>query len=129
MYPIHNIARQLHFGIIKGIGESMQQTRALAIRIAKNSGRGCFVTGHRVMHGHKVSHSKIKTNRVFKSNISYKNKFVDENIGTRRIRLSRRGERTILKYGGLKNFVLNCKRRKLTLSALQLRNELLAVSE
>ena len=103
----------------------MQQTRALALKTAKSSDRGCFITGHRIMRGHKVSNSNIKTNRLFKANISYKNKLIDDEMGFRKIRLSRRGERTITKYGGLKEFVLKCRPRKLTQSALQLRKEIL----
>jgi len=105
----------------------MQQTRKLAVSQAKESTRGCFVTGHRIMKkAHLVSHSKIKTPRIFSANLSYKNKLVDETIGYRRIKLSRRGERTLLKYGGLKEFVLKAKKRKLTLAALELKKEILA---
>jgi large subunit ribosomal protein L28 len=111
--------------IIPKLGEKMN--RKLAIERARNCNRGCLVTGLRVMHGHKVSNSNIKNHRLFKANISKKN-LISDILGVRRVRISRRGERTIEKYGGLDKFLLNYKKRKMPMQALTLRKELLAVT-
>jgi len=97
--------------------------RKLAIQRAQNSTRGCLVTGLRVMHGHKVSNSNRKTKRLFKANISHKHLY-SETLGTCKVRISRKGERTIEKYGGLDNFLLSCKKRKMTMQAALLRKKL-----
>lgn len=102
--------------------------RKLAIERAKSCNRGCMVTGLRVMHGHKVSNSNRKTHRLFKTNISQKNIF-SESLGSCRVRISRRGERTIEKYGGLDMFLLNYKKRKMPLQALTLRKKLLDLKQ
>ena len=97
--------------------------RKLAIQKAKESTRGCLVTGLRIMHGHKVSNSNRKTKRLFKANISHKN-LHSEALGMCKVRISRKGERTIEKYGGLDNFLSKCKKRNLTLQAINLRKKL-----
>jgi large subunit ribosomal protein L28 len=102
--------------------------KKLAIKRAKNCNRGCLVTGLRVMHGHKVSNSNRKTHRLFKANISYKNLF-SEALGSCRVRISRRGERTVEKYGGLDMFLLNYKKSKMPLQALLLRSKLLNLKQ
>lgn len=105
----------------------MSNTRKLAIKRAQQEKRGCLVTGIRVMHGHNVSKSNVKTKRLFKANISDKNLFSPV-LGAQKVKISRRGERTIDKYGGLDNFLLKCKKRNLTLSALKLKDKLLQAS-
>lgn len=105
----------------------MSQAKKLAIERARECNRGCFVTGLRVMHGHKVSNSNRKIKRLFKQNLSYKS-LLSDTTGYHRVRISRRGERTIEKYGGLDKFLMNYKPRKMTFAALNLRKVLLRSS-
>lgn len=102
----------------------MSKSDDLAIARSQTSNRGCFVNGLRVMHGHKISHSNIKTNRLFKQNLSNKNVF-SELLGHQKIKISTRGQRTIEKYGGLDLFLTNYKKRKMTYGALKMRKLLL----
>jgi len=98
--------------------------RKLAIQRAKTNLRGCLVTGLRVMHGNNVSHSNRKVKRLFKANISKKT-IISESLGAKLVRISRRGERTIEKYGGLDKFLATAKNRKLTMQAMILKRELM----
>ena len=95
--------------------------RKLAIKRAQERKIGCFITGARVQHGHNVPNSNQKTKRLFKQNIAKKN--IHSNaLGSVHIKISTRGLRTINKYGGIDNFVLNAKNRKLTMAAKQMRS-------
>jgi large subunit ribosomal protein L28 len=94
--------------------------RQLAIRKAKLVERGCFVTGVRVLFGHNVSKSNAKTQKIFKANIS-KKKYISDTLGTVYLKISRRGERTVEKYGGIDCFLRDYKKRKMTLSAMKMK--------
>lgn len=96
--------------------------RKLAILNAKREERGCLVTGIRRMHGHNVSNSNVKTPKIFKQNIS-KQKMHIEDFGEVRVSISARGIRTIRKYGGLRQFLQNCKPRNMTLMAERLKRK------
>ena len=100
----------------------------LAIQKAKQSERGCFVTGVRVMFGHNVSKSNVKTQKIFKQNIG-KKKMISPTLGEINLKISRRGERTILKYGGIDSFLRKYSERKMTLSALKLKSRLVSFQE
>ncbi len=78
------------------------------------------------MYGHNVSHANNKTLKIFKPNISYKRLF-SEKLGNVRVKISRRGERTIEKYNGIDSFVLNYK--KLTQDAENFKKRLLKYSK
>ena len=103
------------------------KARSLALERAKHCNRGCFVTGLRVLHGHNVSNSNIKTHRLFKQNISNK-KIYSDAMGQQELKISRRGQRTIEKYGGLDMFLKNYKPRKMTFAALQMRKTFLKMN-
>lgn len=102
--------------------------RKLAIERAKKEERGCFITGIRVLFGHNVSKSNVKTRKIFKANIS-KKKFISDTLGVLYLKVSRRGERTIEKHGGIDLFLQNYKKRKMTLSAMKLQKEFMQVQQ
>ncbi len=86
--------------------------------------RDCLVTGYRIQHGHNVSHANNKTKRVFLANV-FSKYILSEIIGKVKVSISHRGERTIDKYGGLDQFLLTSKSRKLTLNAKILRKQVI----
>lgn len=104
------------------------KARKLAIDRAKVAKRGCFVTGMRVLFGHNVSNSNVKTRKIFKQNLTKKT-LNTEKLGKVVLAISRRGERTIEKYGGLEQFLSKCKSRKLTLAAVDMKKRMNAVSK
>ncbi len=84
---------------------------------------GCLITGCRTQYGNNVSHAKNRTGRLFLSNIFSKYIF-SEVMGKVKVRISHRGERTVDKYGGLDQFLLNAKNRRLTLDAKSMKSKL-----
>ncbi|QEK37844.1 50S ribosomal protein L28 [Candidatus Cytomitobacter indipagum] len=86
--------------------------------------RICLVTGHRVQHGHNVSHANNKTKRLFLPNLHSKNVVSEIRKKEIKILISHRGERTMTKYGGFDQFLLNAKNRKLTVDAKEQKRKL-----
>ena len=85
----------------------------------------CAVTGKKKMYGNKVSHANNKTKRVF--DINLKNVALkSEGLGRIvKFRATTNGIRTIEKFGGLDNFLMNAKTRNLTPEFLKLRDTML----
>jgi large subunit ribosomal protein L28 len=86
--------------------------------------RFCEITGSIPAVGHNVSKSNIKTKRMFVPNlkdVSFKSEILSKNIT---MRVNVRGMRTVMKHGGLDNFLLTTKVNNLTLSCQKLRRQL-----
>ena len=85
--------------------------------------RKCSILGVGPMYGHNVSHANNRTKRVFLpnlQNISY----ISEVMGKIRLRVSVKAHRSILKKGGLDEFLLNTDSRNLADSAVKLKKTL-----
>ncbi len=95
--------------------------RKLAMQRAQNRVIGCFITGARVQHGHNVPNSNHKTKKIFKANDRNMSVY-SEALGKIKVKMSTRGLRTVAKYGGIDNFVLKAKNRKLTLAAKRMKS-------
>ncbi|QEK38344.1 large ribosomal subunit protein bL28 [Candidatus Cytomitobacter primus] len=85
--------------------------------------RDCLITGYRIQFGHNVSHANNKTRRIFLANVHSKY-ILSEKMGKVKVSISHRGERTLDKYGGLDQFLLNAKNRRLTVDAKVLKRKL-----
>ncbi|MEE3329422.1 MAG: 50S ribosomal protein L28 [Myxococcota bacterium] len=83
--------------------------------------RVCQLTGKKPQFGHNVSHSNRKTNRRFLPNIQ-KVSLTSEALGRDvSMKVSTRALRTVLKKGGLDQFLLQTEDQKLPEAALRLK--------
>ena len=83
--------------------------------------RVCQLTGKKPQFGHNVSHSNRKTNRRFLPNIQTVS-LTSEALGRDvSMKVSTRALRTVLKKGGLDQFLLQTEDRKLPETALKLK--------
>ena len=83
--------------------------------------RVCQLTGKKPQFGHNVSHSNRKTNRRFLPNIQ-KVSLASEALGRDvSMKVSTRALRTVLKKGGLDQFLLQTADQKLPDGALKLK--------
>jgi large subunit ribosomal protein L28 len=83
--------------------------------------RVCQLTGKKPQFGHNVSHSNRKTNRRFLPNIQ-KVSFASEALGRAvSMKVSTSALRTVLKKGGLDQFLLQTADQKLPDGALKLK--------
>lgn len=85
--------------------------------------RQCAITGAMTKRGNNVSHANNKTKRNFRANI-HTQKFVVEGLGVRTLKICPRGQRTIVKAGGLLEFLKTSPKRKLTPVALKMKSQL-----
>lgn len=84
--------------------------------------RVCQLTGKKPQFGHNVSHSNRKTNRRFLPNIQ-KVSLTSEALGRDvSMKVSTRALRTVLKKGGLDQFLLQTADQKLPDTALKLKH-------
>lgn len=74
----------------------------------------CEITGKRKLKGNRVSHANNKTRHFQKPNIQEKRMFIPELGLFYKIKATTRGLRTIDKYGGLSQFVLQKDAEKLS---------------
>ena len=85
--------------------------------------RICQLTGKKPQFGHNVSHSNRKTNRRFLPNIQ-KVSLTSEALGRDvSLKVSTRALRTVVKKGGLDQFLLQTDDRKLPDEALRLKRQ------
>ena len=83
--------------------------------------RVCQLTGKKPQFGHNVSHSNRKTNRRFLPNIQ-KVSLTSEALGRDvSLKVSTRALRTVVKKGGLDQFLLQTADQKLPEEALRLK--------
>ena len=86
--------------------------------------RRCELTGTGVQSGHNVSHSNRKTNRRFLPNIQ-KVSLASTALGRDvTLKVSTRALRTVVKKGGLDQFLLKTDDRKLPEEALRLKRRI-----
>ena len=86
--------------------------------------RVCFISGSKTSFGNQVSKSNIKTSRMYKPNLHYKD-FFSEILGVNlNLRVSTRGLRTVYKHGSIDNFLLTTKSLNLTPDALAFKRKL-----
>lgn len=86
--------------------------------------RTCDLTDVKVMSGNNVSHSKRKTKRKFVPNLhklSLKSDIVGVNI---KLKIASKTLRTVNKYGGLDNFLLEYRFAKLSEKAALIRRKI-----
>ena len=87
-------------------------------------GRTCQLTGKGPQSGHNVSHSNRKTNRRFLPNIQ-KVSLASAALGRDvTLKISTRALRTVLKKGGLDQFLLKTADQKLPEEALRLKRQI-----
>jgi large subunit ribosomal protein L28 len=87
-------------------------------------GRSCQLTGKKPQSGHNVSHSNRKTNRRFLPNIQ-KVSLASAALGRDvSLKVSTRALRTVVKKGGLDQFLLQTDDRKLPDEALRLKRQI-----
>ena len=87
-------------------------------------GRSCQLTGKKPQSGHNVSHSNRKTNRRFLPNIQ-KVSLASAALGRDvTLKVSTRALRTVVKKGGLDQFLLETDDRKLPVEALRLKRQI-----
>ena len=86
--------------------------------------RSCQLTGKKPQSGHNVSHSNRKTNRRFLPNIqkiSLSSAALGRDIS---LKVSTRALRTVVKKGGLDQFLLQTDDRKLPPEALRVKRQI-----
>ncbi len=86
--------------------------------------RKCELTGTQVQFGNNVPKSNKKTRRTFLPNvqsISFRSEILGQNV---KLHLTSRTIRTVLKHGGLDNYLLTTKANHLTEFGLQLKHKL-----
>ena len=82
--------------------------------------RSCQLTGKKPQSGHNVSHSNRKTNRRFLPNLQ-KMSLASATLGRDvSLKISTRALRTVVKKGGLDQFLLQTDDRKLPVEAREL---------
>jgi large subunit ribosomal protein L28 len=87
-------------------------------------GRSCQLTGKKPQTGHNVSHSNRKTNRRFLPNIQ-KVSLASAALGRDvTLKVSTRALRTVVKKGGLDQFLLQTDDHKLPEEALRLKRRI-----
>jgi large subunit ribosomal protein L28 len=69
--------------------------------------RACELTGETLQFGNKVSHSNRKSRRTFLPNLHVVTLFSDTLGVDISLRLKTKTLRTVMKYGGLDNFLLS----------------------
>ena len=87
-------------------------------------GRSCQLTGKKPQSGHNVSHSNRKTNRRFLPNIqrvSLASAALGRDVS---LKVCTRALRTVVKKGGLDQFLLQTDDRKLPVEALRLKRQI-----
>ncbi len=85
--------------------------------------RKCILTNRSSQFGNNVSNSQRKTRRKFETNIQ-NSTFTSEYLGKIQLKVVPRTIRTVDFKGGIDNFLLNSKAKKLSLEALKLRNRI-----
>ena len=86
--------------------------------------RSCQLTGKKPQSGHNVSHSNRKTNRRFLPNIQ-KISLASATLGRDvSFKISTRALRTVVKKGGLDQFLLQTDDRKLPEAALRVKRQI-----
>jgi len=86
--------------------------------------RSCQLTGKKPQSGHNVSHSNRKTNRRFLPNIQ-KISLASATLGRDvSLKISTRALRTVVKKGGLDQFLLQTDDRKLPPEALRVKRQI-----
>lgn len=76
------------------------------------------------MFGHNVSNANNKTAKVFQPNLHMKRIYSDTLAGYVRLKVSSNGMRTIVKHGGLDEFLSSTLNRKLTPECKKLKREI-----
>mmetsp|Transcript_13445 Transcript_13445/g.53426 ORF Transcript_13445/g.53426 Transcript_13445/m.53426 type:complete len:150 (-) Transcript_13445:30-479(-) len=74
--------------------------------------RGLYA-GKQIMTGHSISHSNRRTNRRWLPNVHKKTYYSDLLDASFKIPVTTRAMRTIDKYGGLDNYILQSKEKRL----------------
>ncbi|MDR0423509.1 MAG: 50S ribosomal protein L28 [Rickettsiales bacterium] len=88
--------------------------------------KSCELTGQKVVAGKNVSHTKGHTTRTSRDfipnlkNVTLKSFVLDKNVA---LKIATGTLRTINKYGGFDNFIINYKKSKLTDKAKKIRKE------
>jgi len=86
--------------------------------------RSCQLTGKKPQSGHNVSHSNRKTNRRFLPNLQ-KVSLASATLGRDvSLKISTRALRTVVKKGGLDQFLLQTEDRKLPVEALRVKHQI-----
>lgn len=84
----------------------------------------CFISGTKRMSGHKVSHANNKTKRTFEPNIqtiSYLSELLGKKI---KIKVTCSMHRSIIRKGGIDNFMLNTNSKNFTPEATIMKNRM-----
>ena len=89
----------------------------------------CELTGKRPMSGHKVSHANNKTKRKFFPNIkkvTLRSEILNKNI---RFKISTRALKAVDFRGGIDEFLIRAKNKKLALRVRKIKKGILAKSQ
>jgi large subunit ribosomal protein L28 len=89
----------------------------------------CDLSGKKVQFGNNVSKSNNKTKRKFNPNmqsITFKSELLNKNI---RFRVATSSIRTVAKYGGIDEFLMRTKSKKLSLRAKRIQKTIQRISE
>ena len=89
----------------------------------------CQLTGKSVMTGNNVSKANNKTRRKFNPNMqsaTFKSDLLNKNI---RFNVATSSIRTVTKYGGIDEFLIRTKSKKLSLKAKRIRRTLQRVAD
>ncbi len=84
----------------------------------------CDLTGTKTMSGNNVSHSQRKTRRKFKVNIQKKTFFSASLKSNFSFRIAARTIKTLDKFGGLDNYLVNTHSDSLSEKAKKLQNKI-----
>ena len=88
----------------------------------------CDLSGKKVMFGNNVSKANNKTRRKFNPNMqsaTFKSELLNKNI---RLNVATSSIRTVTKFGGIDEFLIRAKSKKLSLKAKRIRKTLQRVS-